>query len=47
LMGLPQSIQDDDISCQPPDFVGSAQRAAVLNMQIRLARIHAEIAKST
>ncbi|CAN9160651.1 unnamed protein product [Alternaria alternata] len=46
LMGLPQSIQDDDISCQPPDFVGSAQRAAALNMQIRLARIHAEIAKT-
>ncbi|CAI9632194.1 unnamed protein product [Alternaria burnsii] len=46
LMGLPQSIQDDDISCQAPDFVGSAQRAAALNMQIRLARIHAEIAKT-
>jgi hypothetical protein len=47
LMGLPQSIQDDDISCRLPDLVGSAQRAAALNMQIKLARIHAEIARST
>ncbi|KAG9185312.1 hypothetical protein G6011_07856 [Alternaria panax] len=46
LMGLPQSIQDDDISCQLPEFVGSTQRVAALNMQIRLARIHAEIART-
>jgi hypothetical protein len=46
LMGLPQSIQDDDISCRLPDFIGSAQRAAALNMQIKLARIHAQIARS-
>jgi proline utilization trans-activator len=46
LMGLPQSVQDDDISCQVPTFSGSAQQAAALNMQIKLARIYAEIAKS-
>ena len=46
LMGLPQSIQDDDISCQVPTFAGSAQRAAALNMQIKLARIYAETARS-
>jgi proline utilization trans-activator len=46
LMGLPQSIQDDDISCQVPTFAGSAQRAAALNLQIKLARIYAEIARS-
>lgn len=46
LMGLPQSIRDDDISCQLPRFSGSAQRAAALKMQIKLARIYAEIARS-
>jgi proline utilization trans-activator len=46
LMGLPQSIRDDDISCQLPDFAGSAQRTAALTMQIKLARIYAEIARS-
>lgn len=46
LMGLPQSIRDDDISCQLPTFAGSAQRTAALNMQIKLARVYAEIARS-
>ena len=46
LMGIPQSIRDDDISCQLPDFVGSTQRAAALNMQIKLARIYGEMARS-
>jgi len=46
LMGLPQSIRDDDISCQLPNYSGSAQRAAALSMQIKLARIYAEIARS-
>lgn len=46
LMGLPQSVRDDDISCQLPKFPGSAQRAAALGMQIKLARIYAEIARS-
>lgn len=47
LMGLPQSIQDDDMSCQLPSFNGSSQRAAALNMQIKLARIYALIGRST
>ncbi|KAH7361192.1 Zn(II)2Cys6 transcription factor [Pyrenochaeta sp. MPI-SDFR-AT-0127] len=46
LMGLPQSIRDDDISCQLPTFSGSAQRAAALSMQIKLARIYADIART-
>lgn len=47
LMGLPQSIRDDDITCQLPSFPGSTQRAAALDMQIKLSRIYAEIARST
>jgi hypothetical protein len=46
LMGLPQSIQDEDITCQLPDFAASPQRAAALNIQIKLARVHAEITRS-
>ncbi|KAF2685815.1 hypothetical protein K458DRAFT_18001 [Lentithecium fluviatile CBS 122367] len=46
LMGLPQSIRDEDISCQLPNFAGSAQRTAGLTMQIKLARIYAEIART-
>jgi proline utilization trans-activator len=46
LMGLPQSIRDNDISCQIPTFVGSSQRAAALNMLIKLARIYAEVSRS-
>jgi proline utilization trans-activator len=46
LMGLPQSIRDDDITCQLPNFSGSTQRSAALNMQIKLSRIYAEIGKS-
>jgi proline utilization trans-activator len=47
LMGLPQSIRDGDITCQLPDFMNSAQQVAALKMQIKLARIYAEIARST
>jgi len=46
LMGLPQSIRDDDISCQLPSFSGSTQRTAALKMQIKLARIYSEISRS-
>jgi proline utilization trans-activator len=46
LMGLPQNIQDDDISCRLPSFSGSAQRAAALDTQIKLARIYADISRS-
>jgi proline utilization trans-activator len=46
LMGLPQNIQDDDITCQLPSFSDSAQRTAALEMQIKLARIYADISRS-
>jgi len=45
-MGLPLSIQDDDISCKLTYFAGSTQRTAALKMQIRLARIYSEISRS-
>jgi proline utilization trans-activator len=46
LMGLPQSIRDEDITCPLPDFTTSPQRTATLNIQIKLARVHAEITRS-
>lgn len=46
LMGLPQSVRDDDVHCQLPSFSGSIQRTAALSMQIKLARIIAEINSS-
>lgn len=45
-MGVPQSIRDDEITCQLTHFPGSVQRTAALKMQIRLARIYADIARS-
>lgn len=46
LMGLPQSIRDEDVSCQLPNYQNSPQRAAALNMQIKLAKVHADIAST-
>ena len=46
LMGLPISIHDDDVDCPLPDFGGSAQQVAALDMQVRLGRILANINKS-
>ncbi|UPX16174.1 uncharacterized protein EKO05_0006590 [Ascochyta rabiei] len=46
LMGLPQSIRDEDVSCQLPNYQNSPQRAAALNMQIKLAKIHTDIANT-
>lgn len=46
LMGLPQNIRDEDITCRLPSFSGSAQRAAALDMQIKLARIYADISRT-
>ncbi|RYP88188.1 hypothetical protein DL769_000286 [Monosporascus sp. CRB-8-3] len=43
LVGLPQSVIDDDIHPQLPNFAGSVQRSAALNMQIKLARLTAII----
>ena len=36
-VGLPQSVIDDDIHPQLPNFAGSVQRSAALNMQIKLS----------
>lgn len=47
LMGLPQSIHDEDITCPLPGFSSLNKQAAALNMQIKLGRIYAEIARST
>ncbi|KAH7075944.1 Zn(II)2Cys6 transcription factor [Paraphoma chrysanthemicola] len=46
LMGLPQNIRDDDITCRLPSFPSSAQRGAALDMQIKLARVYAEISRT-
>jgi proline utilization trans-activator len=46
LMGLPQNIRDDDITCRLPNFPGSTQRTAALDMQIKLSRIYADISRS-
>lgn len=47
LMGLPQSIRDENISCQLPVLPGSPQRTAALSMQIKLSRVLDEINNST
>lgn len=46
LMGIPQSIQADEMTCQLPDFPRSPQRRAALVMQISLSHIYADIARS-
>ena len=46
LMGIPQSMRDDEITCRLPTFPTSPQRAAALDMQIKLSRIYADIARS-
>ncbi|KAL4913252.1 hypothetical protein BDW62DRAFT_205681 [Aspergillus aurantiobrunneus] len=43
LMGLPQSIQDNQIHHQLPSFPGSPQKVVALSMQIRMCQIIAEI----
>lgn len=43
LMGLPQSIHDDDVHPDLPTFSGSIQRTAALSMQIKLSRAIARI----
>ncbi|PLB50613.1 Zn(II)2Cys6 transcription factor [Aspergillus steynii IBT 23096] len=43
LMGLPQSIQDDQVYDLMPSYPGSPQRAAALSMQIKMCQIIAEI----
>lgn len=46
LMGLPQSIQDDQVYDLMPSYPGSPQRAAALSMQIKMCQIIAEINRS-
>ncbi|KPM41163.1 hypothetical protein AK830_g5425 [Neonectria ditissima] len=43
LMGLPQSVHDDDVHPQLPHFSGSSHRVAALNMQIQFSRTIAAI----
>ncbi|KAI5465278.1 hypothetical protein BGZ63DRAFT_500398 [Mariannaea sp. PMI_226] len=43
LMGLPQSIHDDDVHPTLPSFAGSAHRVSALHMQIRFAQTIAAI----
>ncbi|KAL2834277.1 hypothetical protein BDW59DRAFT_156217 [Aspergillus cavernicola] len=43
LMGLPQSINDNQIHHQLPSFPGSPQKVVALSMQIRMCQIIAEI----
>ncbi|CAI7616057.1 unnamed protein product [Penicillium manginii] len=43
LMGLPQTLNDDQINTLLPSFPGSPQRTAAIGMHIRLSRIIAEI----
>ncbi|KAM0553232.1 hypothetical protein ACHAPJ_007520 [Fusarium lateritium] len=45
LMGLPQSVHDDDVHPQLPLFGGSTQRQAALHMQIRLCRSIASVGR--
>ncbi|KAE8353459.1 hypothetical protein BDV28DRAFT_157005 [Aspergillus coremiiformis] len=46
LMGLPQSIRDDQIHHQLPYFPGSPQKAIALSMQIKVCQIMEEINSS-
>ncbi|WDK16993.1 Zn(II)2Cys6 transcription factor [Colletotrichum graminicola] len=46
LMGLPQSTLDEGVYCQLPSYPGSAHRTAALSMQIKFARIIAEISST-
>lgn len=46
LMGLPQSTLDEGVYCQLPSYSGSVQRTTALSMQIKFARIIAEISSS-
>jgi hypothetical protein len=45
LMGLPQSVHDDDIHPALPHYGGSTQRVAALHMQIRLCRSIASVGR--
>ncbi|KZL76341.1 Zn(II)2Cys6 transcription factor [Colletotrichum tofieldiae] len=46
LMGLPQSTLDEGVYCQLPSYPGSVHRTTALSMQIKFARIIAEISST-
>ncbi|KAJ0306624.1 hypothetical protein COL516b_004417 [Colletotrichum fioriniae] len=46
LMGLPQSTLDEGVFCQLPSYPGSLHRTTALSMQIKFARIIAEISST-
>lgn len=46
LMGLPQSLRDQGISCQLPTYPSSTQRTAACSMQVKLTQILSEIGTS-
>ncbi|KAF4810046.1 Proline utilization trans-activator [Colletotrichum siamense] len=46
LMGLPQSTLDEGVYCQLPSYSGSVRRTTALSMQIKFARIIAEISST-
>ena len=43
LMGLPQSIDDDNVHTELPTFAGYPQKTMSLSMHIQLSRIIADI----
>lgn len=45
LMGIPQTIRADEMTCQLPDFVEFPQRRAALQMQVKLSHVYADIAR--
>lgn len=45
LMGIPQTIRADEMTCQLPDFVEFPQRRASLQMQVKLSHVYADIAR--
>lgn len=47
LLGLPQSVRDEGFNCQLPSYSGSVQRTAAMNMQVKFARVVAEVSRST
>lgn len=46
LMGLPQSVHDDDVHPQLPTFSGVSRRSTALDLQIKLSRVISSINRS-
>lgn len=46
LMGLPQSVHDDDVHPQLPTFSGLGRRSTALDLQIKLSRVISVINRS-